>query len=117
MTDKLKELRRLVEAATPNLEHDETEMDATGARVVYQDDEDSDYDVVGLFTKPADGKAFVALRNAADALIEVAEAARAVRKHLPMTDYTDNQRKNIAVISDTIALDDALRKLEGQDDG
>lgn len=57
------------------------------------------------------------VRNAADALIEVAEAARAVRKHLPMTDYTDNQRKNIAVISDTIALDDALRKLEGQDDG
>ena len=109
MTDKLKELRRLVRAwrdrkAQVRVSVEVDRPEGTTSAMAEAD--------VGAAFKMID-----ALVANSDALIEVAEAARAVRKHLPMTDYTDNQRKNIAVISDTIALDAALRKLEGQDDG
>ena len=106
MRDPIKELRQLVDAATPNLDHDETAWDATGARVVYHDDEDSDYDVVGLFTKPQDGKAYVALRNAAPALLDIAEAARGVAESIEERD------SDILAQSYARRLRDALERLE-----
>lgn len=109
MTDKLKELRRLVD--TWKARKAQVRVSVEVDRPKGTTTTNPEADVATAF------KMIDALVANSDALIEVAKAARAARKHLPMTDYTDNQRKNIAVIRDTIALEDALRKLEGQADG